>query len=104
MDQGFPSDAAPRRNRVTVHGVDREYDQLLRTSRSQPLSVLIRQIVGPWANAHDGPRTALPQRGYEDGAIGDHPEQENVAPATKQERTHYQSLRKGGSFHDTASV
>ena len=101
MDQGLPPDAAKRRNRVTVHWSDREYYQLLRASRYQPLSVFIRQIVGQWANAHDCPMMDPPQSWYEDATIVDHPEQENTAPETKEERTHYQSLTKGGSFHGT---
>ncbi len=102
MDKVLPPDATKRRNRVTVHWSDREYYPLLRASRYQPLSVFIRQIVSQWADAHDCPMMDPPQSWYADAAaIVDHPEQENAIPGTKEERTHYQSLRKGGSFHAT---
>lgn len=104
MDTVLHPDATKRRNRVTVHWSDREYYQLLRASRYQPLSVFIRQIVGQWANAHDDPMTDPPQSGYEDAETADNPEQENADPETKEERTHYQSLMKGGSFHGQDSV
>ncbi len=104
MDKVLHPDATKRRNRVTVHWSDREYYQLLRASRYQPLSVFIRQIVGQWATAHDFSLVDPPQSWYEDVEIMDLPEQENADPETKEERTHYQSLKKGGSFHDTVSV
>lgn len=100
MEEFLRDGAARRRHRVTVHWSDAEYYQLLRACpRYQPLSVFIREVVGQWANAHDAPLREPPRSWYVDAEMADYAEQEKATAETKEERTHYQSPKKGGSFH-----
>ena len=102
MEEFLRNGAARRRHRVTVHWSDAEYYQLLRACPlSQPLSAFVRQVVGQWANTHEVPLTDPPAIWYEDAEIPSLAEQEKAAPEAKEERTHYQSPKKGGSFHGT---
>jgi hypothetical protein len=102
MEEFLRDGAARRRHRVTVHWSDGEYYQLLRACPlSQSLSAFVRQVVGQWAITHEVPLTDPPAIWYEDAEIPSLAEQEKAAPEAKEERTHYQSPKKGGSFHGT---
>lgn len=101
MDKARVDGTERQRQRVTVHWSDPEYYQLLRACPlSEPLSVFIRQIVGQWANAHDVPLCDPPRSWYDNPEIGGAEEEEKPGEEANNERTHYQSPKKGGSFHD----
>ena len=100
MEECLRDGAARRRHRVTVHCSDAEYYQLLRACPlSQPLSAFVRQVVEQWANAHDVPLLDPPRNWYENTEIGGAGEKDNPGLEANDERTHYQSPNKGGSFH-----
>ncbi len=92
--------AARRRHQVTVHGSDAELYQLLRACPiSQSLSAFVREVVGQWARTQAVPLVDPPNSWYEDAETGGIWRQEKSAVEANEERTHYQSLKKGGSFH-----
>lgn len=89
-----------RRHQVTVHWSDAEFYQLLRACPiSQPLSAFIRQIVGEWAIAQAVPLADPPDSWYDDAESERGIRQDNPEIKANKERTHYQSPKKGGSFH-----
>ena len=102
MEEFLRDGAARRRYRVTVHWSDAEYYQLLRACPlSQPLSAFVRQVVGQWALTHEVPLIDPPAIWYENVETTASTEQDKATSETKEERTHYQSPKKGGSFHGT---